>query len=240
MARIDPLTPKEIRKAVAAQLSARLAALYPTLKVYQGRSRPAVETDDPQINVFSGGNESSTPSAHIPEMTVTERVNVWASFVLPEGVDFDDLDEALADLVDEMEYAIKHAVYTSRLFVATFRRMAGNTTRKGVSTEGNRPRGHVEIEFRFERTEAWKPVAEESNPDGRLYRIEIEQQLAEHVSVTLTVFPVNGWATHDDQGMMAHGGDLMIFHQAGVTFGTIETPEPGAGFSDGFDDGFGA
>jgi len=174
MARISPLTPKEIRHAARDQLAARLPATLPGVSVFAGRARPFQKDEIPAVNVFSPGSEASGRSIHLADLRTIDRLHVVAAVRLPSGGGFDGRDEALADLVDDVELAIKEALLTSRLFVATFEKVAGMTSRKGLDAiEGDDWQGFVEIDFRFQRAESYQPDAEPGSPDPDLETVNV-------------------------------------------------------------------
>jgi hypothetical protein len=141
------LTPKAIRKAAVAQLVLRDVA---GGNVRSAMSRPFTTAEAPAVNVFSPGNSGQHEGKHVPRFEHAERVVCAAFVTLPSGVYAEDeVDEAIADLVDDMEAAIKSAILSSRLFAATFNRIDGYSAEKGADVDGETVRGHVTIGFRF-------------------------------------------------------------------------------------------
>lgn len=211
MARIDPCTPKNIRKFVAAQLASRLAVAYPSLTIYQGRPRPGQTGDDPQLNVFSEGNDGTNRSVHVADLDVVERVNVWGSLKLPEGGLYDDAYEAVSDLLDDLEFAIKDALLTSRVIVATFRKILGASSTKEVNVEGEDMRSVVGIQFRFERTETWEPREEAGDPDGDLEQLDITVQVGSEAYLLRPIYR-DRWVTHDGDDVVTHEPENIVTH----------------------------
>lgn len=174
MARITPLTPKQIRHEIRDLLVARLPASVPGVSVFAGRARPFQKDELPAVNVFSPGSEASGRSIHIADLKTVDRLHVVAACRLPSGGGFDGRDEALADLVDDIEEAIKIAILTSRVVIATFERVDGMTTRKGLDAiEGEDWQGYVEIDFRFRRAECYAPAADPGTPDPDLDTVNV-------------------------------------------------------------------
>lgn len=244
------LTPKEIRKAIKAHLLVRLpleSAVYTGVKVFAGRFGPYQEAEllpsGHVVNVFSNGGEAQGKSVHIGTFDTVDRLMVNGVCVLPDGVDYDDAAEALADLVDDLEQAIKTAVNTHRpVSGAAFgKRIAGMSTSKGIDAiAGETMQGHVEIEFRFTRPEYYAPAAEPGTPDPDFEQLDIIQRFGlddfgalvteagdtlvteegdtlQIAGVSYTLRPIMRirWATEDGDSLVTEDGDNLIIYSQG-------------------------
>jgi hypothetical protein len=205
------LTPKEIRKAVVAQLIARGVA--PAANVHSTLSRAFQRNEAPAINVFSPGNDASGKTNHLGRFDHTERVIVAATVRLAEGLSADATDEAIGDAVDDMEAAIKTAILTSRLFVASFKRFEGLSVEKGTITDGDDIRGHVNVEFRFVYDEAYQPIPEPPAEDPFLehLQMDVETPDGEPLYELRPIYRVR-LVTHNDDDLVTHVPDNIVTH----------------------------